>query len=82
MHRGGRPRRTQAPKRAPHRPKPVSATPSPRLWAGTPLGNMDRDPHSQAAPMELTPREKDKLLIFTAALLAERRRARGLYTGA
>lgn len=28
--------------------------------------------------MELTPREKDKLLIFTAALLAERRRARGL----
>jgi urease subunit gamma len=30
------------------------------------------------APMELTPREKDKLLVFTAALLAERRRARGL----
>jgi len=28
--------------------------------------------------MELTPREKDKLLIFTAALLAERRRDRGL----
>ena len=28
--------------------------------------------------MELTPREQDKLLIFTAALLAERRRARGL----
>ena len=28
--------------------------------------------------MELTPREKDKLLIFTAGLLAERRRARGL----
>ena len=28
--------------------------------------------------MELTPREKDKLLIFTAAMLAERRRARGL----
>lgn len=28
--------------------------------------------------MELTPREKDKLLIFTAALLAERRMARGL----
>ncbi|MCO5410909.1 urease subunit gamma [Ralstonia mojiangensis] len=28
--------------------------------------------------MELTPREKDKLLIFTAALLAERRRGRGL----
>ncbi|ELF6203426.1 urease subunit gamma [Pseudomonas putida] len=28
--------------------------------------------------MELTPREKDKLLLFTAALLAERRLARGL----
>jgi len=28
--------------------------------------------------MELTPREKDKLLIFTAGLLAERRRAKGL----
>jgi urease subunit gamma len=30
------------------------------------------------AVMELTPREKDKLLLFTAALLAERRLARGL----
>ena len=28
--------------------------------------------------MELTPREKDKLLVFTAALLAERRLARGV----
>jgi len=28
--------------------------------------------------LELTPREKDKLLVFTAALLAERRKARGL----
>ena len=28
--------------------------------------------------MELTPREKDKLMLFTAALLAERRKARGL----
>jgi len=28
--------------------------------------------------VELTPREKDKLLIFTAALVAERRKARGL----
>ncbi len=28
--------------------------------------------------MELTPREKDKLLLFTAALRAERRTARGL----
>lgn len=28
--------------------------------------------------MELSPREKDKLLIFTAALLAERRKAKGI----
>ena len=28
--------------------------------------------------MELTPRERDKLLVFTAGLVAERRRARGL----
>ena len=28
--------------------------------------------------MQLTPQEKDKLLVFTAALLAERRKERGL----
>ncbi|MDQ3035885.1 MAG: urease subunit gamma [Myxococcota bacterium] len=28
--------------------------------------------------MELSPRDKDKLVIFTVALLAERRRSRGL----
>jgi urease subunit gamma len=28
--------------------------------------------------MDLTPRERDKLLIFTAALVAERRKARGV----
>lgn len=28
--------------------------------------------------MELSPREKDKMMIFTAGLLAERRKARGL----
>lgn len=28
--------------------------------------------------MELTPRERDKLLVFTAGLVAERRKARGL----
>ncbi len=28
--------------------------------------------------MELSPREKDKLLVFTAAMLAEKRRARGV----
>lgn len=58
--------------------------------AGTPLAHYDGadqgDPrlrtalpdHLIAKTMELTPREKDKLLIFTAALLAERRKARGL----
>jgi urease subunit gamma len=29
-------------------------------------------------PMQLSPQEKDKLLVFAAALLAERRRERGL----
>ncbi|MEH6357001.1 MAG: urease subunit gamma [Marinobacter sp.] len=28
--------------------------------------------------MELTPRDKDKLMLFTAALLAERRKIKGL----
>ena len=32
----------------------------------------------EKTPMELTPREKDKLLIFVAAQLAEQRRARGV----
>ena len=44
-----------------------------RSWASAP-----RACTRPLYPMELTPREKDKLLIFTAALLAERRRARGL----
>ena len=46
---------------------------------------LNNDPSSQTplaatrlTIMELTPREKDKLLLFTAALLAERRKARGL----
>lgn len=46
---------------------------------------LNSDQSSQTSPaatrlttMELTPREKDKLLLFTAALLAERRKARGL----
>ena len=37
-----------------------------------------RTAHLENISMQLTPREKDKLLIFTAGLLAERRRARGL----
>ena len=32
----------------------------------------------QGIAMELLPKEKDKLLVFTAALLAERRLARGV----
>ncbi|OIQ67282.1 urease subunit gamma [mine drainage metagenome] len=35
-------------------------------------------PSAPQNSMDLTPREKDKLLIFTAGLLAERRKARGL----
>jgi len=42
------------------------------------LGHLTARTSSLDAPMDLSPREKDKLLIFTAALLAERRRARGL----
>jgi len=38
----------------------------------------DASTATTARAMDLTPREKDKLLIFTAALLAERRKARGL----
>jgi urease subunit gamma len=34
--------------------------------------------HPETPGMELSPREKDKLLIFTAGLLAERRKAKGL----
>jgi urease subunit gamma len=33
---------------------------------------------AERVDVELTPRERDKLLIFTAGLVAERRRARGL----
>jgi urease subunit gamma len=36
------------------------------------------EPRPTLQSMNLTPREKDKLLIFTAALLAERRLQRGL----
>ncbi len=43
-------------------------------WPGIVLARA----RTKTQPMELTPREKDKLLIFTAALLAERRKAKGL----
>src|SRR5207247_7638581 len=62
---------------------PIS-TPS-RRFAGTLVAPFlhpdiahEADSPPRKSPMELTPREKDKLLIFTAALLAERRQARGL----
>jgi urease subunit gamma len=42
------------------------------MWAK--IASVANDRH----PMQLTPQEKDKLLIFTAALVAERRKARGL----
>ena len=45
---------------------------------GQPKNPQPDGAHSALHTMELTPREKDKLLIFTAALLAERRKARGL----
>lgn len=45
---------------------------------GAGMGLAGLTPEENRPPMDLTPREKDKLLIFTAALLAERRRARGL----
>ena len=43
-------------------------------------GILSLDAHKRKSErlMNLTPREKDKLLIFTAALLAERRKAKGL----
>jgi urease subunit gamma len=52
----------------------------PGIALATGVHNRRRRAASRDAPaaMELSPREKDKLLIFTAALLAERRRARGL----
>ena len=37
------------------------------------MGYIDKD-----YTMELTPREKDKLLLFTASMLAQQRKARGL----
>ena len=42
--------------------------------------DIQKNQHQQTKTiaMQLTPREKDKLLLFTAALLAERRKARGL----
>ena len=47
-------------------------------FGGTTVAVNNARKNNASASMELTPREKDKLLIFTAALLAERRRARGL----
>ena len=53
------------------------------LWARSFLNlymhvEENAEKNAEEDAMELTPREKDKLLIFTAGLLAERRKARGL----
>jgi len=48
------------------------------LTPGRQRQNPPRTTHTGTARMDLTPRERDQLLVFTAALLAERRRARGL----
>ena len=42
------------------------------------LGHLKQGHTCEKTPVELNPREKDKLLLFTAALLAERRKARGV----
>jgi urease subunit gamma len=50
-------------------------------WAWPRVFGRHLRPHvlpGSEATMDLTPREKDKLLLFTAALLAERRKSRGL----
>ena len=54
---------------------PVRGIALARLHAPDKIGRTRFEP---CPDMDLTPREKDKLLIFTASLLAERRRARGL----
>ncbi|MFM1909249.1 MAG: Urease subunit gamma, partial [Pseudomonadota bacterium] len=59
----------------PSAPRPICDTPSP---AGHISCKINLNSTHRRTNMELTPREKDKLLIFTAALLAERRKARGL----
>jgi urease subunit gamma len=41
-------------------------------------GHTQRYTEEESSFMQLTPQEKDKLLIFTAALVAERRKDRGL----
>ena len=50
----------------------------PMFFHSAGAGFMPRHGYCILLGMELTPREKDKLLLFTAALLAERRKARGL----
>jgi urease subunit gamma len=59
-------------------PRQTPAMTVPTVWALAPNRITMASNLLASTIMELTPREKDKLLIFTAALLAERRRARGL----
>src|SRR4029078_4108254 len=60
------------------RSRGAGSMPSARLLQSRLAAHNGRPHAAFRPPMELTPREKDKLLIFTAALLAERRKARGL----
>ena len=60
------------------RPCPAQRLVAPFLRISCQLSAIPGAQPPRKSLMELTPREKDKLLIFTAALLAERRRARGL----
>jgi urease subunit gamma len=60
-----------------NRPHPLSNDRA-NIWATVASSHYDGIKSANRFAMDLTPREKDKLLIFTAALLAERRRARGL----
>ena len=62
-------------------PTPREPATARRAAPGKARGLLARSTHARnrhRTTMDLTPREKDKLLIFTAGLLAERRKARGL----
>jgi len=56
-------------------PKPEARSPKPEARSPKPEARIHEE---RVADMELTPRDKDKLLLFSAAQLAERRRDRGL----
>jgi urease subunit gamma/beta len=73
--RGAPPGRRQRGRARRHAARVAGGAPAP---AGHPRARAAHLEHLNGARHGPHPREKDKLLIFTAALLAERRRARGL----